>query len=793
MISAIMSLPQTKHTSINRRLEEIYLYADKKVWQVSVVSVVFVFIEALIYDHLLMALFGSAINFSLLFIVEKLVRSRRYKNSLMGLVMLMWPILMVMLSNQLHEIRFIAFSFILILTIYQDIRPIISLGIFAGVVVVAYSVPVIEDLRFKELSLYIIREEDASWEKMFATELVLLVICSASAWLAMLLRKKSIADALNAFELEQRQQILESNKRFAAEIAQGNFNFTLDAQGETVSDELTEALEEMRNNLKSADQKEKQDRFINVGLADIGEILRKNNETTEKLTDEVLRHLVKYLKANQGALYLLEGEEDEQVLRQYACYAFDRKKYFEKEVKIGEGLLGQLVLEKEKIYMTDIPQNYVNITSGLGQSNPSCILLMPLMINEEVVGALELASFQPLKEYEVAFTEKVAVSIASSISSARVNQRTQVLLEQAQEQAEEMKAQEEEMRQNMEELAATQEEMQRNSIEMEERMKAIEASGVGAMEFDLEGHITSANQAILEVMGYRMEEVVGQHHCLFVSPEEKESEGYQQMWTRLVKGEKIEGEFKRVNKKGDIVYLKGAYGCIFDANNEPQKIIKLAFDVTENNHLIQEAQAQTGQIMEQEKELRANLAQLKELQDESNRRMDEMNYYLEAMNTSMITLEMDSRGHILKCNDALLRTLKYQREELMTMNHTSLFMEEDLQHPEFKGLQQQLEKGENYHLLLRRQTKEGKAVWFRSYYFPQLNEQGQVDRVIELSTDVTREKIQEEKIIQNEKILHERVKNIEDKAYQRILKLKKDMKEKLAEKDELIAELQQKL
>jgi signal transduction protein with GAF and PtsI domain len=177
--------------------------------------------------------------------------------------------------------------------------------------------------------------------------------------------------------------------------------------------------------------------------------------------------MVQYTNSNQGGIFIVNDNDKENIhLEMTACYAYDRQKYLTKKIEVGEGLVGRCYQEQEKIFLTDIPDNYIKISSGLGEDNPNCLLLVPLAYNDNIFGILEIASFNVYQEYEIEFMERIGESIAATISSVKANVQTQELLEQSQQQAEEMSAQEEEMRQNMEELRATQEQSARREQEL---------------------------------------------------------------------------------------------------------------------------------------------------------------------------------------------------------------------------------------------------------------------------------------------------------------------------------------
>jgi PAS domain S-box-containing protein len=296
---------------------------------------------------------------------------------------------------------------------------------------------------------------------------------------------------------------------FAENIGDGKYDSEFKPLSE--SDMLGNALLEMRANLKKVAEEDKKRNWSTSGLAKFGDILRSYNDNFDKLADEIISNLVKYINANQGALFIIESTDmssDEEYMELAACYAWDKKKFLEKKIYKGEGLSGQAWIEGDVIYLTEVPNDYVSITSGLGEANPRSVLIVPLKLNDEVHGVIEMASFKEYDEYEIEFVERIAESIASTISSVKVNERTQKLLEESTLMTEQMRAQEEEMRQNMEELQATQEKIQRDQLDRESREKIVLSETV-LLELNKSFIIRSANDVCKKVFGYSASDLEG--------------------------------------------------------------------------------------------------------------------------------------------------------------------------------------------------------------------------------------------------------------------------------------------
>jgi len=268
---------------------------------------------------------------------------------------------------------------------------------------------------------------------------------------------------------------------FTVAIGKGNFDIEFKPLSE--EDALGLSVVEMRDELQKAKEEEEkrqeevqQRNWSSQGVALFSDILRKYNDDMETLSYEVISNMVRYTNSNQGGIFIVnDNDRDKPFLEMTSCYAYDRQKFLKKRIEVGEGLVGRCYQEQEKIYLTEIPTDYIKITSGLGDNNPSCLLLIPLAYNDNIFGIMEIASFNEYQEFEIEFIERIGESIAATISSVKANIQTAILLEQSQQQAEEMSSQEEEMRQNMEELRATQEQSSRREEELSKEVEALKS------------------------------------------------------------------------------------------------------------------------------------------------------------------------------------------------------------------------------------------------------------------------------------------------------------------------------
>ncbi|MCD5355251.1 PAS domain-containing protein, partial [Kineosporia mesophila] len=226
------------------------------------------------------------------------------------------------------------------------------------------------------------------------------------------------------------------------------------------------------------------------------------------------------------------------------------------------------------------------------------------------------------------------------------------------------------------------------------------------IEFDLHGKILSANDNFLATVGYDRDEVVGQHHRMFVPAQIAESDGYADFWRSLREGEFRGGEFHRVGKGGRDIWLQATYNPIFGIDGKPWKIVKFAIDVTE--------------------------AKLRNADFEGK---------ITAIDRSQAVIEFDLEGNVLTANALFCDLLGYRLDEIRGRHHRQFVSAEDSGSAEYRMFWDKLERGEFDSGEYKRITKSGQEVWIRATYNPILTAEGKPFKVVKFATDVTAEKL----------------------------------------------------
>jgi PAS domain-containing protein len=397
---------------------------------------------------------------------------------------------------------------------------------------------------------------------------------------------------------------LKNTKEFAIEVGKGKLDTQINVfnnQGD-----LGGSLIQMRNELIIVAQERElqninhQNRlWANQTLNEVNEFLRTKTDI-EELSYSILNVLIKQTNSNQGALFL-KSEDDEKMYEISAIQAYGRKKFSNKKVKLGEDLIGTCAIEKETIYMTDLPKDYIQISSGLGFANPNELVLVPMKNDNEVLGVIEIASFKKIEKHQIEVLEKSANNYASALYSIRQNKKTQELLESSNYQANELEAQSEELRQNMEELSAIQEALHHNEDVLKQRIAQIEEEKdaqinqlneefvalqqnyfsnsetlnlISNLAFFAEllpnATFISASKKLLKTLQTSSSEIVKKSIRDYMEIDEQIN--FEIEWKKILNGEMTENTTKLHLKNGKIIVLYNHFS-VFKINKKTEKIL----------------------------------------------------------------------------------------------------------------------------------------------------------------------------------------------------------------------------
>ncbi|BAY65203.1 multi-sensor hybrid histidine kinase [Calothrix brevissima NIES-22] len=240
-------------------------------------------------------------------------------------------------------------------------------------------------------------------------------------------------------------QPLEKFSRVAAKISDGDLSGKLpDTKRQDEVGILTRSFNQMIANLQETKQKNEQENWLKSNLAEFSNSLQ-GRRNLVNVTESILSKLAPLVSAQQGVIYLMENRENQPTLKLFSSYAYKERKNLANQFRLGEGLVGQCALEKQRILLTQVPPDYIQISSGLGETPPLNIVVLPVLFEKQVNAVIELASLQAFSELHLIFLEQVSEVIGIALNAINADMLTQQLLQQSQELTEELKAQQAEL------------------------------------------------------------------------------------------------------------------------------------------------------------------------------------------------------------------------------------------------------------------------------------------------------------------------------------------------------------
>ncbi len=519
---------------------------------------------------------------------------------------------------------------------------------------------------------------------------------------------------------------------FTERLREGNY---LDEEILETRDELSKSLINLRDELKLKEEKENkrkkeeaEQHWITEGLATFGAILRETSNDLDALSYRVVSEMAKYLKAQVVGIFIINDSNPEELfIEQTGAFAYGREKFSDKRIEFGEGLVGASILEKKSIFLKEVTDSYIEITSGFGKANPKSVIIVPLIINEEdVFGAIEIASLKVFEDFELEFVEKTAESIASTISSLKINMQTSFLLKESRETQKKMTNQEKEMTASMNELKQIQVEAAKQSEQFVSFTNSVNHTMIRA-EYTNDGTLLYANTKFLDKLGYKSNrEVEGKPISMFIN--EKDKVWFDDLWNRLkTGGHHFEGDMKHVSKQGTDVWTMATYVSVRDQEGNPEKILFLGIDTTEAKKQSLDYKAQ-----------------------------------IDALNRSTIKAEFSPGGKVVDFNPKFQQAMKYSDQELG--DHTIFDFIDPAEVNEFNIIWKNIIAGVPFEGRLKMLSKEGDEKWFHGTYSIVHDMYGDIAKIIYIGNEITGQikiehknkeqtttlKVQEEKLQQSQ-------------------------------------------
>ncbi len=371
---------------------------------------------------------------------------------------------------------------------------------------------------------------------------------------------------------------------------------------------MLETLRQITVQENARKEKEKAQLWITEGVAAVNDSMRIGSNKVDILSGNILMTIVKYTKAVLGGLYIYSKEEDGEYLNLNAAVAFDKKKAVRIKIEKGVGLVGTCALEKQAIFLDKLPDDYINVFTGLGKSKPRFLAILPMLYDGELIAVAEMAFIRPLNAPEREFLSVVSSTIASSLVTAKINEQTENLMQQFRSQADALASNEKEMTENINKLKTEQQKSLEREVEMNGLLDAINNSML-SVEFSTAGVLLAANEKYLKTMHYELAEIQGMNIFEFIKGSREELEA---VMTQVLQGKFYEAETMRKTKNGETKWFLATYTPYYNFEGTISKILFFATDITANKKVQEDLQSKINDMENRLQRMQSEIAAMRQ-------------------------------------------------------------------------------------------------------------------------------------------------------------------------------------
>ena len=527
----------------------------------------------------------------------------------------------------------------------------------------------------------------------------------------------------------------ETNYQQAVEKAQQleKGNYTTATNIAVEKNPIIHALSKVGAAIQNKAKEEEENNWIITGITEIGEILRTNRELI-LLGEALIKYITHKTNSVQAAFYVI-NEHDKAVatIDLVSCYAYNRKKYTSNSFQFGEGLVGQAAIEADVVYRTEIPDNYITITSGLlGDKKPKALFILPLITNEKVYGVLEIAAFEPYSLRIRKFLSETSKIIAQAIFNIKVNEHTLKMLSESQQMSEELSEQRQQLMENAKDMELAHEELEKTNAQLQQKITEVNnaqkrqhallerASEIISI-YEPDGTIRYESPSIKNILGYNPSDLQGKNERSKMHPEDVEK--FDLNFAHILKNpaNSITFQFRYLKHDSTLVWIEAT-------------LTNLLNDTAINGIIMNSRDITMQKLAEREQRMRGQMQALSE------------------NSPDLITrLGLDKKVYYI--NPTIETITEHKAPEFI--NH---LLEETTIPNELKNLFHQIisevsDSKIKFQSEIEIPLKDGKRI-FQVKGIPEFNEQGSVETTLVISSDITEQKNREKEIKEiNTKIL----------------------------------------